>query len=182
MYQSSYEQLYSQNQALGTNNVSNNVSNNFAFRNKGTSIPYLDPMWRLVQSTWQNLESAGIWVPGHVCEVHPKLTSMRTALLTMGGAIPGQGILDCAEGGGKLNTSSSLSSWLWGRRDCDSVLTLELWTGILFPLSCVEPDCFITSTRKKRKMPHTTFLLIYKDSVLSLWFTDSKQPFPSHFD
>lgn len=53
---------------------------------------------------------------------------------------------------------------------------------ILFPLSCVEPDYFITATRKKRKMPHTTFLLSYKDSVLSLWLTDSKQPFPSHFD
>lgn len=148
------------------------------------SSSYFDPMWWLVRSTWQNLESSGIWVSGHACEDRPKLTSMRRTLLTMGEAIPGQGILDCAEWRKEAEHKlATLCSWLCVRRACRSIRTLELWAGreTLSPLSCV-PEYFITAMRKERKMPHTAFLLSYKDSMLSLWLTDSKQPFPSHFD
>lgn len=162
MYQSSYEQLYSQNQALGTNNVSNNVSNNFAFRNKGTSSPYLDPMRRLVQSTWQNLESAGIWVPGLVCEVHPKLTSIRRALLTMGGAIPGQGILDCAEGGGSWAQLFALfltvgETWLRLR---SHAWTLS-WDSFPFKL-CWARLFYHINEEEKEDAPHNVFAYLQR--------------------
>lgn len=100
------------------------------------------------------------------------------------GPFLGRGSWTVQNGGRKLSTSLSLSVL-----DCAGDVPAAPFTclnselgEILSPLSCVEPEYFIIATRKQRKMPCTTFVLSYKDSMLSLWLTDSKQPFPSHFD